>query len=455
MPCAEGEAMPYISNTERDRQIILKEIGAKSFDELIAAIPEKLRLKEPLNLDEPLSELEITNKIKAKTCQNICAGSANSFLGAGVYDHFIPAAVDTIVSRPEFFTAYTPYQAEVSQGTLQFIYEYQTMICELTGMEIANASMYDGASAVAEAILMAVRKNRLTKAILPATLHPEFVQVIKAYTEGIGVELLTAPAINGKLDTAALNAMLDDTIGSVVLQTPNFYGNIEDFTEIDHIVHSHAKCLLIACVDPISLAVLTPPSQYHADIVVGEGQALGNSMFLGGPLFGFFATKLDMARQMPGRIVGGTLDKEGKRAYALTLQAREQHIRRDKATSNICSNESLCTLAAVVYMSLMGREGLKEIAIQSTQKAHYAAQQLSALSGFELAFPKASFFKEFVIKTPKPASEIINRMLPRNIYPGVDLAPFGMDNALMIAVTEKKSKAEIDALVKAMQEGTK
>lgn len=444
--------MPYISNTERDRQIILKEIGAKSFDELIAAIPEKLRLNEPLNLDEPLSELEITNKIKAKTCQNICAGSANSFLGAGVYDHFIPAAVDTIVSRPEFFTAYTPYQAEVSQGTLQFIYEYQTMICELTGMEIANASMYDGASAVAEAILMAVRKNRLSKAILPATLHPEYVKVIKAYTEGIGVDLLTAPAKDGKLDTAALNAMLDDTIGSVVLQNPNFYGNIEDFTEIDRIVHSHAKCLLIACVDPISLAVLTPPSQYHADIVVGEGQALGNSMFLGGPLFGFFATKLDMARQMPGRIVGGTLDKEGKRAYALTLQAREQHIRRDKATSNICSNQSLCTLAAVVYMSLMGREGLKEIAIQSTQKAHYAAQQLSALPGFELAFPKASFFKEFVIKTPKPASELINKMLPRNIYPGVDLAPFGLDNALMIAVTEKKSKAEIDALVKAMQE---
>jgi len=455
MPCAEGEAMPYISNTERDRQFIFKEIGAKSFAELIAAIPEKFRLDQPLSLDEPLSELEITNKIKAKTCQNICAGSANSFLGAGVYDHFIPAAVDTIVSRPEFYTAYTPYQAEVSQGTLQFIYEYQTMICELTGMEIANASMYDGASAVAEAILMAVRKNRLSKAILPATLHPEFVKVIKAYTEGIGVELLTAPAKDGKLDTAALEAMLDDTIGSVVLQTPNFYGNIEDFYEIDRIVHSHAKCLLIACVDPISLAVLTPPSQYHADIVVGEGQALGNSMFFGGPLFGFFATKLDMARQMPGRIVGGTLDKEGKRAYALTLQAREQHIRRKKATSNICSNQSLCTLAAVVYMSLMGREGLKEIAIQSTQKAHYAAQQLSALSGFELAFPKAGFFKEFVLKTPKPASEIINKMLPRNIYPGVDLAPFGLDNALMIAVTEKKSKAEIDALVKAMQEVTK
>ena len=455
MPCAEGEAMPYISNTERDRQLILAEIGAKSFDDLIAAVPDKLRLKEPLKLDEPLSELEISNKIKAKTCQNICAGSANSFLGAGVYDHFIPAAVDTIVSRPEFFTAYTPYQAEISQGTLQFIYEYQTMICELTGMEIANASMYDAASAVAEAILMAVRKNRLTKAILPATLHPEYVKVIKSYTEGVGIELLIAPAKEGKLDIQALEAMLDETIGSVVLQTPNFYGNLEDAKAIDAIVHANPKCLLIACVDPISLAILTPPADYHADIVVGEGQALGNNMFLGGPLFGFFATRLDMARQMPGRIVGGTLDKEGKRAYALTLQAREQHIRRDKATSNICSNESLCTLAAVVYMSLMGRAGLKEVAIQSTQKAHYAAQQLSALPGFELVFPQAVFFKEFVISTPLPAARIINRMLPRNIYPGLDMAPFGMPNALMIAITEKKSKAEIDALVKAMQEVVK
>lgn len=455
MPCAEGEVMPYISNTERDRQLILAEMGAKSFDDLIAAVPEKLRLKEPLKLDEPLSELEITNKIKAKTCQNICAGSANSFLGAGVYDHFIPAAVDTIVSRPEFFTAYTPYQAEISQGTLQFIYEYQTMICELTGLEIANASMYDAASAIAEAILMAVRKNRLNKAILPATLHPEYVKVIKSYTEGVGIELLTAPAKEGLLDLTALEAMLDDTIGSVVLQTPNFYGNIEAAKAIDSLVHAQPKCLLIACVDPISLAILTPPADYHADIVVGEGQALGNNMFFGGPLFGFFATRLDMARQMPGRIVGGTLDKDGKRAYALTLQAREQHIRRDKATSNICSNQSLCTLAAVVYMSLMGREGLKEVAIQSTQKAHYAAQQLSALPGFKLGFPQAVFFKEFVLFTPIPAAQIINRMLPRNIYPGLDLASYGMPNALLIAVTEKKSKADIDALVDAMQEVVK
>ncbi|HNZ06752.1 MAG TPA: aminomethyl-transferring glycine dehydrogenase subunit GcvPA, partial [Candidatus Cloacimonadota bacterium] len=353
--------MPYISNTDAERQAMLKKIGVSSFEELIAAIPPKMRMMSPLKLDEPLSELEITRKIKSQTCGDLCTSTANAFLGAGVYDHFIPAAVDTIVSRPEFFTAYTPYQAEVSQGTLQFIYEYQTMICELTGMEIANASMYDGASAIAEAILMAVRKNRLTKAILPATLHPEYVKVIRIYTEGLGIELLTAPMKDGLTDLEALKAMMDETIGSVVLQNPNFFGNIEAGEAIGQIAHSNPKTLFIVAADPISLAILKAPAAYGADIAVGEGQALGNSMYMGGPLFGYFSTKIDLARQMPGRIVGGTLDIEGKRAYALTLQAREQHIRREKATSNICSNQSLCTLAATVYMALMGREGLVEV----------------------------------------------------------------------------------------------
>ncbi len=440
--------MPYISNTDRDRQAMYAKIGISEFDELIAAIPDKYRLKEPLKLDEPLSELEITQRIKSQTCRNLCVQNANSFLGGGVYDHFIPAAVDTIVSRPEFFTAYTPYQAEVSQGTLQFIYEYQSMICELTGMEIANASMYDGASAVAEAILMAVRKNRLAKAILPATIHPEYVKVIRSYTEGVGVELLFAPERDGVIDLEALKTMLDDSIGSVVVQSPNFYGNIEAATAISELVHSQPKCLLIACVDPISLAILKSPAEYNADIVVGEGQALGNSMYFGGPLFGFFATKLDMARQMPGRIVGGTLDKDGKHAYALTLQAREQHIRREKATSNICSNQSLCTLAAVVYMSLMGREGLIEVATQSTQKAHYLAGELVKLTGFSLANPNQSFFKEFVLKTPIPAQSIIDKLLPRGIYAGIAIG----ENELMIAVTEKKTKVEIDSYIAAIKE---
>ncbi|MDD4277870.1 MAG: aminomethyl-transferring glycine dehydrogenase subunit GcvPA [Candidatus Cloacimonetes bacterium] len=439
--------MPYISNTDRDRREMFDKIGVKDFDELIQAIPEKFRLKDGLKLDKAMSELEITNKIKSQTCKNLSCGSVNSFLGAGVYDHFIPAAVDSIVSRPEFYSAYTPYQAEVSQGTLQFIYEYQTMICELTGMEIANASMYDGASAVAEAILMAVRKNKREKAILPATLNPEFVKVIKAYTEGVGIELLTVPSKGGVIDLQALKGMMDESIGCVVLQSPNFFGNLEDVHLFSEIVHSSEGCLLIAAVDPISLTILNAPAEYDADIVVGEGQALGNSMYMGGPLFGFFATKLNMARQMPGRIVGGTLDIEGKRAFALTLQAREQHIRRAKATSNICSNQSLCTLAATVYMSLMGREGLKEVAIQSAQKAHYLADELAKVPGISLRY-QAPFFKEFVIQTPLPAAEIIEKMLPRGIYAGVKVGK----NELMIAVTEKKQKAEMDEYVKAMQE---
>ncbi|MCB5266138.1 MAG: aminomethyl-transferring glycine dehydrogenase subunit GcvPA [Candidatus Cloacimonetes bacterium] len=439
--------MPYISNTDRDRREMFDKIGVKDFDELIQAIPEKFRVKGGLKLDKAMSELEITNKIKSQTCKNLSCGSVNSFLGAGVYDHFIPAAVDSIVSRPEFYSAYTPYQAEVSQGTLQFIYEYQTMICELTGMEIANASMYDGASAVAEAILMAVRKNKREKAILPATLNPEFVKVIKAYTEGVGIELLTVPSKGGVIDLQALKGMMDESIGSVVLQSPNFFGNLEDVHLFSEIVHSSEGCLLIAAVDPISLTILNAPAEYDADIVVGEGQALGNSMYMGGPLFGFFATKLNMARQMPGRIVGGTLDIEGKRAFALTLQAREQHIRRAKATSNICSNQSLCTLAATVYMSLMGREGLKEVAIQSAQKAHYLADELAKVPGISLRY-QAPFFKEFVIQTPLPAAEIIEKMLPRGIYAGVKVGK----NELMIAVTEKKQKAEMDEYVKAMQE---
>ena len=444
--------MPYISNTDADRRAMLDKIGVESFEELIAAIPAKLRMDKPLALPDPLSELEITRKIHASTGKNICAQGANSFLGAGVYDHFIPAAVDSIVSRPEFFTAYTPYQAEVSQGTLQFIYEYQTMICELTGMEIANASMYDGASAIAEAILMAVRKNKLHKAILPATLHPEYAKVIKVYTEGIGVELLTCPAKNGRLDLDALKNMLDESVGSVVVQNPNFYGNLEPVNELGQNIHANPKTLFIAAVDPISLAILTPPASYGADIAVGEGQALGNSMYLGGPLFGFFATKLDMARAMPGRIVGGTLDAEGKRAYALTLQAREQHIRRAKATSNICSNESLCTLGRNSPASLSGPRGTGEAATEPSAKAHSLAQELPRIKGCSLSWQAPPFFKEFPLTTAIPASEIVDRLSSRAIFPGVDLGRFGQPDRLLIAVTEKKSKADLDELVDALKE---
>jgi glycine dehydrogenase subunit 1 len=444
--------MPYISTTEHERLQMLEAIGVKSFDELIEAIPEKLRLQEPLKLQPAVSELEIIRMVKEKTCRNLCVQTANSFLGAGIYDHFIPSAVEAIISRPEFMTAYTPYQAEVSQGTLQYIYEYQTMICELTGMEIANASMYDGASAAAEAILMSVRKNRLNKAVLSGTLHPEFLKVIRTYTEGIGIELVTVPAKDGQTDLSALKAAVDDKTSCVVIQTPNFYGNLEEVFEIDSIVHAQEKCLLIAAVDPISLAIFNAPSEYHADIVVGEGQALGNSLNMGGPLFGFFASRLDMARSMPGRIVGATIDVDGKRAYALTLQAREQHIRRDKATSNICSNEALCALAATVYLSLMGKTGLYEVAMNCVRKAHHLADLIGQIPGFSLAYPEAPFFKEFVVKTPIPAADIVKKLLPKSIYPGLDMAAYGNPNHLMIAVTEKKSIADLNDLVDALKE---
>ncbi len=445
--------MSYIPNTDAERNQMLKKIGVHSFEELIQVIPKKFRLQELLNLSPPLSELELTQLVNTLASKNIDTQKFISFLGAGVYDHFIPAAVDTIVSRPEFYTAYTPYQAEVSQGTLQYIYEYQTLICELTGMGISNASMYDGATAVAEAILMAVRKNHLKKAIISSAIHPEFIKVIQSYTEGIGLELVFCDIKYGRTDIANLADKMDENVSSVVIQTPNFLGNIEAMNELEKVVHSNPKTLFIASVDPVSLGILKPPSSYYADIVTGEGQALGNNMYMGGPLFGFFATHKDMARLMPGRIVGATVDVEGKRAYTLTLQAREQHIRREKATSNICSNESLCTLAATVYLSLLGKDGLIEAATQSTQKAHFLANEIASIPGFSLCYPDTPFFKEFAIHCPVSAQRVIQDMLNKHIFAGVDLKSYGYDeNTLLIAVTEKRTRAELENYATALRE---
>ena len=443
--------MPFISNTDAERKEMLTVIGVEKFDDLLTNIPRKFLQDKNCCLEPAYSELEITRKISELAAKNLSTFQANSFLGGGVYDHFIPAAVDHVLLKPEFHSAYTPYQAEVSQGTLQSIYEYQTMICELTGMEISNAGMYDGASAAAEAILMAVRKTKKFKAIIAGTIHPWYLEVIKTYTEGVNVELVIVPAKDGLVDLDILKEKMDDETGCVLLQTPNFLGNIEDVFAIEKITHSVKKALFIVTVDPISLAVMNAPNEYKADIVVGEGQALGNAQNYGGPLFGFLATNLSLSRIMPGRIVGATLDTDGKRSYALTLQAREQHIRRAKATSNICSNQALCNLAATVYMTLMGKEGLKEVAVQSTTKAHYLAEKVCEINGFEMAYD-APFFKEFAIKTPIPAKEIITMLKAKNIFPGIDLKPFGFDNMLLIAVTEKKRKLDLDEFVKSLQE---
>ena len=445
--------MPFISNTDSDRKEMLSAIGVSNFQELLSYIPEKLRKDLKLNLDEPLSEMEITKKMYELAMKNIATHQANSFLGAGIYDHFIPAVVNHIISRPEFYTAYTPYQAEVSQGTLQYIYEYQSMIAELTGMDVSNAGMYDGASASAEAILMAVRKTRKNKAIVAGTINPLYLEVIKTYTQSQDIKIIVTKEKDGTIDLDDLKEKISDDIACVVVQTPNFFGNIEDTFEIDKITHSAKKALLVAVVDPISLAILNSPAEYNADIVVGEGQILGNPQYFGGPLFGFMATKKEFVRTMPGRIVGATVDVEGKRGYVLTLQAREQHIRRAKATSNICSNEALVTLAATVYMATLGKEGLKDVAKLSYDKAHYLAEEISKIDGFKLAFDKP-FFKEFAIKTEIEPQIIIDKLLKKNIFAGLNLSRFGYDNTLLIAVTEKKTKNDLDSFVKALSEVT-
>jgi len=456
--------MAYIANTDKDRKEMLEFIGVSCFDELISNIPKDLLLKTPIMLEggsAPHSEIEIQKKVFSLLSKNQCLNKANSFLGGGVYDHFIPAAVDHIISRPEFMTAYTPYQAEVSQGTLQWIYEYQTLICELTGMEISNAGMYDGASAAAEAILMANRKNRLTKALVSDTLNPVFIKVIMAYTEGAGIEIVPIPKRNGETDIDALSALIDEKTCCVVVQTPNYYGVIEDCFEIEKTINcankegfKKAKPLFITINDPISLALLNSPSEYNADIVVGEGQALGNKPYYGGPLFGFMASKMDLSRAMPGRLVGATIDVEGNNAFCLTIQAREQHIRRDKATSNICSNQALCCLAATVYMSLMGKVGMKTVAELSFKNAHYLANELVKLDGYSMAFNKP-FFKEFTIKCPIKPKIIIDELSKECIYAGIDLTNYTQEANdeyfLLIAVTEKKSKSEMDVFIKSLK----
>ena len=444
--------MPFISNTNEQRKEMLRTCGVEKFEDLVSTIPKKFLHLEKCCIPEAHSELEITRKMNDFASKNI--SNANSFLGAGIYDHFIPAAVDHILQRPEFLTAYTPYQAEVSQGTLQYIYEYQSLICELTGMEIANAGMYDGASAAAEAILMAVRKTKKTKAIVCGSVHPSYQKVIKAYTKGENIEIIYVSDKDGCVDLSDLQEKLDDNIAGVLIQTPNFYGVMEDIFKIEKIVHSSKKALFIVAVDPISLAVMNSPEEYKADIVVGEGQGLGNPQFYGGPLFGFFATNTKLARIMPGRIVGATVDTDGKTAYVLTLQAREQHIRRGKATSNICSSDQLCSLAACVYMSLMGPDGLREVAEQSTTKAHYLAEQITKLEGFHLAYSQP-YFKEFTIRTPLEAQKIVEKLKKENIFAGVALSHFEKDdNLLLVAVTEKKTKSEMDAFVSALKEVT-
>jgi glycine dehydrogenase subunit 1 len=443
--------MPYIPNTDDDRRLMLERIGAAGIDDLFGPIPPAMRLKEPLRLPSPLTEMELLSELEAISCQNKCPLTV--FAGGGVYDHFIPAAVSVLSSRPEFVTAYTPYQAEVSQGTLQVIYEFQTHICRLTGMDAANASMYDGASAAAEAALLALGRTARSKVLLSETINPLFREVIKTYLSGRDTELIIIPHRGGETDFDRMESAVDDETACVILSQPNFFGIVEDIEIGSQLVHRHGG-LLVAVIDPVAAAVLRMPADYGADIVVGEAQPLGIPMNFGGPLLGFFAVRKELIRLLPGRLAAKTEDEAGRTGFVLTLQTREQHIRREKATSNICTNQALCATMATIYMSLMGKYGLRQAALLSMERAHQAAEKIKALAGFDRLF-EGSFIREFVLKTPIPARILIDRLIDReSILPGLDLGRYysGMDNCLMVAFTEKRSVAEVEKLCNALKE---
>ncbi len=435
--------MPFIVNTESEREEMLQAIGVSSFDDLIVDIPEEIRLKKALDLFPALDEPQVRKLLEGLASANRSTADYVSYLGGGAYDHFIPAAIKTITSRSEFYTAYTPYQAEVSQGTLQAIYEYQSLICRLYEMDVANASMYDGATALAEAVLMAMNVTGRSQVVIAGKLHPWNSSVLKTYLEAAGHNAVIQNVLqDGVGDVAALKGIVNDSVAAVVVQQPNFYGCLEDVDSIGALAHEKGA-LFIVSADPHSLGVLAAPGSYGADIAVGEGQPLGTSQSFGGPYLGIFTVKQQLVRKIPGRLVGMTKDKDGEDGFILTLQTREQHIRREKATSNICSNQALNALQAAVYLSLLGKEGMKQVAVQSAQKAHYLAGKIAAIPGFSLKFT-SPYFREFVVETPIPAAVVIERMLENKVFAGYDLGLHG-ETGLLVAVTEKRTKEELDS----------
>jgi len=443
---------PYLPHTKEEREELLAGIGIDSIDELFTDIPDEVKLERELDLGQPLSELEIKRRMEELSGKNQDLSEYTSFLGAGFYDHYIPSVVDHILLRSEFYTAYTPYQPEISQGYLQAIFEYQTMICELTGLDVANASMYDGASATAEAALMSTAvKRRRKEIVVSTTVSPEIREVLVTYCSAADLVLKEVDFNQGVTDHDKLKEVITEETASVIVQNPNFFGQLEDLAQLADLAHD-VDALFVVVADPISLAILEAPGNLGADIVVGEGQGLGNPQSFGGPHFGFFATTKRNMRRIPGRVVGETVDDEGNRGFVLTLQTREQHIRRERATSNICSNQALNALAATVYLTLMGKKGLKEVAKQSLKKAHYAAERIAKLDGYELAFD-GPFFKEFAIKTEASVSEINQELLEDKIVGGYDLGNdySQLSNTMLLAVTEKRTKEEVDKLAKRLE----
>ncbi|MFQ5590306.1 MAG: aminomethyl-transferring glycine dehydrogenase subunit GcvPA [Phycisphaerae bacterium] len=444
--------MRYTQFTTEQVEQMLSRIGVKSVDDLFVTIPPELASDAPLAIPQGVSEMELINDTRALSARNRDCTELVCFLGCGAYDHFIPSLVDSLSSQSELVTAYTPYQAEASQGILQLFYEFQTMVCMVTGMEVANASLYEVASAAAEAVIMAVSITRRRRAIVAECVHPDIMRVLQTYAGPRDIEVVTIPAPQGVVDQAALSDVLSDATAAVVLQSPNFFGCIERLDQMIPEIHGHGALAVVAC-DPIASALLKPPGDLGADVVVAEGQPLGVPLQYGGPYLGLLASREAYLRKMPGRVVGLTNDTTGRRGFCLALQTREQHIKRHRATSNICTNQGLLAVRAAVYLAAMGRCGLAQVASQCFDKAHYAAGEIAQLDGYELKFGQP-FFKEFVVRTSHGVQRALAACRQRGILGGVPLVRFddALGDCFSVAVTEKRTKGEIDNLVAALRD---
>ncbi|MEZ5426582.1 MAG: aminomethyl-transferring glycine dehydrogenase subunit GcvPA [Pyrinomonadaceae bacterium] len=445
--------MRYIPNSPEERQEMLKTVGLASAEELFRSIPSDVHLGRSLNITDPLSEPEVIAEMERLAELNT-ASRRTSFLGAGAYSHFSPTIVDHLIQRSEFFTSYTPYQPEIAQGTLQYIFEFQTLVCQLTGMDVANASMYDGSTSMAEAFLMAQRVTRRDKVIIAETVHPEYLAVAETYTQhgDLTIETVRFNSDSGRISEDDLSR-IDKETAALVVQSPNFFGCIEDLEMLAERAHEAGALLIVVVTEAISFGLLKTPGESGADIVVAEGQSFGIPLSFGGPYVGLFACKEKYVRQMPGRLAGVAYDKDGKRGFVLTLATREQHIRRDKATSNICTNQGLIALAATIYMETMGKKGLQEVAVQNAQKAAYAAKKIAGIDGFELPF-SAPRFNEFVVRAPKNAGEMLEALrTEKEIIGGLALSRYYPDhpNDFLVCVTETNTKKEIDELAEGLK----
>ncbi len=444
--------MRYLPIADSDLAEMLRAVGMNRLENLADVLPDTLRLKRDLDLPSPLSEMELLQKLRSLSEGGKSGKPKISFLGAGAYDHFIPSVVDHVLRRSEFYTAYTPYQPEVSQGTLQAVFEFQTLICQLTGMDIANASVYDGASALAEAVLMGQRIKGKKKCLLARSVHPEYRAVAHTYTHPLGLEWVPVSfSQEGSLDLQALEKSLNKKdVSSVVIQQPNFFGCLEDVEAIAQLAHAHDALLVVAVAEPLSLALLQPPGALGADIVVGEGQSFGNAVSFGGPYIGFFASKENFLRSLPGRLVGETVDLEGRRGFILAVATREQHIRREKATSNICTNQALCALAVLVYLTIMGKEGLRELAEINLSKCEYAKRRLAETRPLRFTAPT---FNEFVLTLKEDPDQTLKKLSQQGIIGGLPMKRFDPDmkNEILICVTEKHSRGDIDRLAQALE----